>query len=279
MSEPILTVRDLVVRFPGKRHKPVEIIHGVSFDVYEGETLSLVGESGSGKTTIARAILGLAPVSGGEIRYRGEIISNIPRKTRRKVAKDIQVVFQDPYGSLNPSMKIGDILAEPLKVAGVRGVDKRVANLLNEVGLPQDTAQRYPREFSGGQRQRIAIARALALDPSIVICDEPTSALDVTTQAKVLTLLKDLQTRSNHVSYLFISHDLGVVNAISDRTAVLYQGEIVEIGDAHQIAESPTDVYTKRLQMAAPIADPVLQQRRREERRKYLQSFERKERQ
>ncbi|MBT1170617.1 ATP-binding cassette domain-containing protein [Bifidobacterium sp. SO4] len=269
MSEPILTVDGLVVRFPGKRGRQTEIIHGVSFDLFAGKTLSLVGESGSGKTTIARAILGLAPVSEGEVCYQGKPISNLSRRERRGIAQDIQVVFQNPYGSLNPAMKVGDILSEPLSVAGVTESRDRIAELLTSVGLPTDAMDRYPREFSGGQRQRIAIARALALNPSVIICDEPTSALDVTTQAKVLGLLKEIQQRTN-VSYLFISHDLGVVNAISDRTAVLYKGRIVELGAAKQIAEHPRDPYTKKLQMAAPIANPKLQRQRREERLRYL---------
>ncbi|GAA2974429.1 peptide/nickel transport system ATP-binding protein [Microbacterium terrae] len=270
MNEPILKVEDLVVRFPGKsRRAPVEVIHGVSLDLHAGETLSLVGESGSGKTTIGRAILGLAPVSEGRVEFRGETISNVPRARRRKIASDIQVVFQDPYTSLNPSMTIESILVEPLAAAGITGGAGRVRTLLDAVGLPSDAGRRYPREFSGGQRQRIAIARALALDPAVIICDEPTSALDVTTQATVLGLFKELQERTG-VAYLFISHDLGVVNSISDRIAVLYQGDIVELGPAHQVATAPTHPYTRRLQMAAPVADPKKQRARRAERLRVL---------
>jgi ABC-type glutathione transport system ATPase component len=264
-GEPILQVKDLEVTFPGRRGKHARVVKGVSFDLSAGETLSLVGESGSGKTTIGRAILGLAPVSAGTVTFRGKTISNISRKLRRSLATDIQVVFQDPYSSLNPALTIESILVEPLAAAGVEGGRARVRELLDAVGLPSDAATRYPREFSGGQRQRVAIARALALNPAVIICDEPTSALDVTTQARVLTLFKQLQ-EATGVAYLFISHDLGVVNDISDRIAVLYGGEIVEIGEAEQVALRPRNDYTHRLQMAAPVADPTKQRARRRDR-------------
>jgi ABC-type glutathione transport system ATPase component len=264
-KDQLLHVKDLFVTFPGRRGSSTTVIRGVSFDLAAGETLSLVGESGSGKTTIGRAILGLAPVTQGTISFRSHTISNVSRKERRKLAKDIQVVFQDPYSSLNPSMTVESILVEPLAAAGVQEGQSRVRELLDAVGLPANSGGRYPREFSGGQRQRIAIARALALEPSVIVCDEPTSALDVTTQANVLSLFKQLQ-EATGVAYLFISHDLGVVNEISDRIAVLYRGEIVEIGDAHQVATKPRHDYTHRLQMAAPVADPKKQRERREER-------------
>jgi ABC-type glutathione transport system ATPase component len=260
---PLLQVQDLVVRFPGRRGTSVTVIDGVSFDLAPGETLSLVGESGSGKTTIGRAILGLAPVSQGDVTFRGDTISNVSRARRRKLARDVQVVFQDPYSSLNPAMTVGDILVEPLSAAGVEGGRARIRDLLDSVGLPADASSRYPREFSGGQRQRVAIARALALNPAVIVCDEPTSALDVTTQARVLTLFKDLQ-KATGVAYLFISHDLGVVNEISNRIAVLHHGKIVELGEAHQVATAPRHEYTRRLQMAAPVADPKQQRERRE---------------
>lgn len=269
MAEPLLTVDDLVVRFPGARGAFTEVIHGVTFDLEAGKTLSLVGESGSGKTTIGRAILGLAPVSAGTVTFKGQKISNVSRADRRKLAHDIQVVFQDPYSSLNPAMTVESILVEPLTAAGAQGGRTRVRELLDAVGLPADAGGRYPREFSGGQRQRIAIARALALDPAVIVCDEPTSALDVTTQATVLKLLKDLQ-QATGVAYLFISHDLGVVNQVSDRIAVLYQGEIVEMGDARQVSTAPRHPYTQRLQMAAPVADPRKQRARRAERLRLL---------
>jgi ABC-type glutathione transport system ATPase component len=262
-ADPILRVSDLQVTFRGRRGKQAHIIKGVSFDLAAGETLSLVGESGSGKTTIGRAILGLAPVTGGAITFRGQTISNVSRKLRRELATDIQVVFQDPYSSLNPSMTIETILVEPLKAAGVEGGRTRVRDLLDAVGLPKDAGRRYPREFSGGQRQRVAIARALAMNPAVIVCDEPTSALDVTTQARVLTLLEELQ-KATGVAYLFISHDLGVVNEISDRIAVLLRGEIVEMGEAKQVALAPRNAYTREL--AAPVADPKKQRARRKER-------------
>ncbi|MET9761720.1 ATP-binding cassette domain-containing protein [Streptomyces sp. NPDC006372] len=265
MPEPVLKVDNLVVRYGGRKGAGTTVIDDISFELRAGETLSLVGESGSGKTTIGRAVLGLAPVTAGSITFRGETISNISRARRRRVARDIQVIFQDPYSSLNPSMQVEDILVEPLVAAGAEGGRTRVRELLDAVGLPADSGGRYPREFSGGQRQRIAIARALALDPSVIICDEPTSALDVTTQARVLTLLQDIQ-RQTGVAYLFISHDLGVVNEVSDRIAVLHQGRIAEIGKAHDVATNPQHPYTRRLQMAAPIADPKKQRLRRAKR-------------
>ncbi|MEU5295548.1 ATP-binding cassette domain-containing protein [Streptomyces umbrinus] len=265
MPEPVLKVDNLVVRYGGRKGAGTTVIDDVTFDLHAGETLSLVGESGSGKTTIGRAVLGLAPVTAGSITFRGETISNISRARRRKVARDIQVIFQDPYSSLNPSMQVEDILVEPLVAAGSGSGRTRVRELLDAVGLPADAGGRYPREFSGGQRQRIAIARALALDPSVIICDEPTSALDVTTQARVLTLLQDIQRRTG-VAYLFISHDLGVVNEVSDRIAVLHQGRIAEIGKAHDVATNPQHPYTRRLQMAAPVADPKKQRIRRAKR-------------
>ena len=264
MSEPLLEISNLVVRYGGRRGGKT-VIEDVSLALKAGETVSLVGESGSGKTTIGRAILGLAPVTEGTISFRGQEISNISRARRRQVARDIQVIFQDPYSSLNPSMTVESILVEPLRAAGVTQGRTRVRELLDAVGLPSDAGSRYPREFSGGQRQRIAIARALALDPSVIVCDEPTSALDVTTQARVLALLDELQ-KETGVAYLFISHDLGVVHAISDRIAVLQGGRIVEIGDAHQVATKPQHPYTRRLQMSPPIADPPRQRARRDER-------------
>lgn len=269
MSDSLLQVQDLVVRFSGRRGLQTTVIDGVSFDLHAGETLSLVGESGSGKTTIGRAILGLAPVSSGKITFGGETISNVSRSRRRQLARNVQVIFQDPYSSLNPSMTVEDIIVEPMAAAGVSGGRDKVKRLLDSVGLPADAGQRYPREFSGGQRQRIAIARALALEPSVIVCDEPTSALDVTTQARVLTLLEEIQ-QATGVAYLFISHDLGVVRHVSDRIAVLYQGRIVELGEAEQVTMEPRHDYTRRLQMAAPVADPIKQRERREARVKYL---------
>jgi peptide/nickel transport system ATP-binding protein len=272
-AEPILSVTDLAVSYGRGRRRGAPIVSGISFDIGAGETFSLVGESGSGKTTIGRAILGLAPVTGGSIRFQGHDITHATRKQRRTVAGGIQVVFQDPYSSLSPAMTIEDILAEPLRARGDRQAKRVVSELLDAVGLPDDAGNRYAREFSGGQRQRIAIARALALQPELIICDEPTSGLDKTTQVRVLELLRSIQA-SRNVSLLFISHDLAVVRAMSDRIAVLRGGEIVELGDALQVSDRPRHPYTQRLQMASPIADPVAQRARREERLALIEADE-----
>ena len=272
MSDSLLKVDDLVVEYPvkGIGRPPFRVLHGVSLDVRPGETVGLVGESGSGKTTLGRAVLGLAPVSGGSIRYRDREISRLGRRQRRSLASEIQVVFQDPYTSLNPSMTIQQILTEPLLTRKVSSseANRRVEDLLDEVQLPSGSAQRLPREFSGGQRQRIAIARALALDPKLIVCDEPVSALDLSTQAKVLDLFLDIQEKTG-VAYLFISHDLAVVRHLSHRVAVMYQGEIVEWGDGDQVTARPNHPYTQRLFLAAPVPDPEKQRRRRDERARF----------
>lgn len=266
MSGALLEVDSLVVSYPGKgwRKPASEILHGVSLEIAEGRTLGLVGESGSGKTTIGRAILGLAPVTAGSIRFEGAEISGAGRRQRRRLARDIQVVFQDPYSSLNPAMQVGDILAEPLitQALGRRESASRVRALLDRVGLPSDAVGRLPREFSGGQRQRIAIARALALQPKLIVCDEPVSALDLTTQAKVLDLFLEIQ-QDIGVSYLFVSHDLDVVRHISHDVAVLYRGDIVEHGPAAQVTTEPSHPYTRRLLLASPSPDPDVQRERR----------------
>ena len=270
---PLLRIDDLRVSFPGRgfRAAPIPVIKGVSLDIAAGETLGLVGESGSGKTTIGRAVLGLAPVTGGRIEFEGTDLASLSPRERRQTAKDVQVVFQDPYSSLNPSMTIQDILTEPLLGAGGRDAGRaRVRELLDRVGLPTDAGARLAREFSGGQRQRIAIARALALQPKLIICDEPTSALDLSTQAKVLDLFLEIQ-EATGTSYLFITHDLAVVRRMSHRIAVMLAGEIVELGAAEQISDRPEHPYTQRLQMAAPVADPVRQQQRRQDRRALLE--------
>jgi len=267
MTEKLLTVRDLVVEFPGrKRGQTFRALKGVSIDIAPGETVGLVGESGSGKTTLGRAILGLAPVSGGSIEFEGRSIVGLNRRERRDV--DVQAVFQDPYTSLNPAMSIEDILSEPLTVKGVSGSDARgrVRELLDSVGLPSDAARRRPNEFSGGQRQRIAIARALALKPKLIVCDEPVSALDLSTQARVLDLFIDIQ-RQTGVAYLFVSHDLMVVRHISHRIAVMYHGDIVEFGDGEQVTDHPRHEYTQKLLAASPVSDPIEQRARREARR------------
>ena len=273
MTASLLAVTDLVVEYPGKgfRKKPFRALKGVSLDIRPGECVGLVGESGSGKTTLGRAVLGLAPVTEGSITLKGREIGNISASERREVGKDVQVVFQDPYTSLNPAMTIEAILSEPLTA---RKVDKaeareRVAHLLNEVRLPGDSMHRLPREFSGGQRQRIAIARALALSPELIICDEPVSALDLSTQARVLDLFKEIQDRTG-VAYLFITHDLDVVRHVSHRVAVMWKGEIVEAGETAQVTRDPQHPYTQRLWMAAPVADPAKQAIRRTARRQLL---------
>lgn len=262
----LLEVDQLVVEYPGKgfRAAPFRALKSVSVEVGRGETLGLVGESGSGKTTLGRAVLGLAPVTKGQIRFDGRDIGQASRKERRALSKDIQVVFQDPYTSLNPAMEIGDILAEPLTIQGKSREEARtrVKELLDQVALPSDSLHRLPREFSGGQRQRIAIARALALSPKLIVCDEPVSALDLSTQARVLDLFLQIQ-RDTGVAYLFVSHDLEVVRHVSHRVAVMYQGEIVEQGAAEQVTATPQHPYTQRLLLSSPVPDPDRQAARR----------------
>jgi ABC-type glutathione transport system ATPase component len=270
----LLGVENLVVEYPvkGFRTPAFRALKGVSLDIGPGETLGLVGESGSGKTTLGRAVLGLARVTEGCIRFGGRDISRASRAERRSLSRDIQVVFQDPYSSLNPALAIGDILAEPLAVQGQSraAARARVQVLLDQVALPSDAIHRLPREFSGGQRQRIAIARALALSPKLIVCDEPVSALDLSTQARVLDLFLQIQ-RDTGVAYLFISHDLDVVRHISHRVAVMRGGEIVEQGSSEQVTRSPRHPYTQRLLLASPVPDPDRQAVRREA-RKALQS-------
>ncbi|PPL20455.1 peptide ABC transporter ATP-binding protein [Microterricola pindariensis] len=271
MSDTLLDARDVEVTYPsrGFRTPPFRALKGVSLDIKPGETVGLVGESGSGKTTLGRAILGLAPVSSGSIRYGDRELVGLDRAARRGLAHEIQVVFQDPYTSLNPAMLVADVLSEPLVAQGVAKSEAadRVEMLLGQVGLPADAGRRLPREFSGGQRQRIAIARALALEPRLIVCDEPVSALDLSTQARVLDLFIEIQDRTG-VAYLFVSHDLSVVRHISHRVAVMYHGEIVEYGDCEQVTGDPRHPYTKKLLMAAPVPDPEMQRQRRVERQR-----------
>jgi len=273
-STPLLAVDGLDVVYPGKgfRAKSFQALDDVSISVGAGETLGLVGESGSGKTTLGRAILGLAPVSRGTIAFDGRDISHARRAERRSLSADLQVVFQDPYTSLNPAMTIGSILSEPLAIAGTgqKASRARIAELLDHVNLPRDSVDRLPREFSGGQRQRIAIARALALSPKLIVCDEPVSALDLSTQARILDLFLSIQ-RDTGVSYLFISHDLDVVRHISHRVAVMFRGEIVEQGEASQVTGDPEHPYTQRLLMASPVTDPDRQEERRNDRLRLLE--------
>ncbi|MGE3812369.1 MAG: ATP-binding cassette domain-containing protein [Candidatus Nanopelagicales bacterium] len=268
-AQPLLEVRDLNVVFPmkGFRKPPLHVLKDITLDLAKGETLGLVGESGSGKTTLGRAVLGLVHVHSGSITFEGEEIANASRRRRRELSRDIQVVFQDPYTSLNPSRTIEDTLSEPLLAQNVSGRDARarVRELLDRVHLPSDAARRLPREFSGGQRQRVAIARALALQPKLIVCDEPVSALDLSTQARVLDLFVEIQ-EATGVSYLFVSHDLTVIRHISHRVIVMYRGELVETGTAAQVTGDPVHPYTRNLLMSAPVPNPAAQRQRRAER-------------
>lgn len=263
---PLLSVDNLAIDYSLSGRRNFRALDDVSLEIKPGECLGLVGESGSGKSTLGKAVLGLVPVTDGRISFDGRDITHLRRPERRKLSSSIQVVFQDPYGSLDPSMTIGQILAEPLTSSGLerRGADAAVKEMLDRVKLPAGVVDRYPREFSGGQRQRIAIARALVRKPRLIICDEPLSALDLTTQASILDLFIELQ-RDTGVSYLFITHDLGVVRRVCHRVAVMYRGKLVETGSGHQVTTDPQHPYTRRLLMASPIANPEAQRRRRQE--------------
>lgn len=263
-QKELLKVRDLKQYFPvkggflGRTVNHVKAVDGISFDIYEGETLSVVGESGCGKSTTGRAILRLEDPTAGEVEFQGEDLLSLSKKEMRDKRKDLQVIFQDPYASLNPRHTVAKILTEAMhiqKVAPKKELRKRAIELIETVGLNADQIDRYPHEFSGGQRQRIGIARALSLDPKLIIADEAVSALDVSIQAQVLNLLKSLQ-REFNLTYLFIAHDLGVVRHISDRIIVMYLGKIVEVADKKSLFENPQHPYTKALLSAIPIADP-----------------------
>ena len=264
-GEPLLEVTDLVKHFPVKRGllfdrevDRVRAVDGVSFGVGRGETLGLVGESGSGKSTACRATLQLIRPTSGSVRFEGREIVGLSRRALRPLRREMQMIFQDPYASLNPRKRVGQIVGSPLRLQGAaRGAElrRRVGELLERVGLAAEHHDRFPHEFSGGQRQRIGIARALALEPKLIVADEPVSALDVSIQAQIVNLLADLQDELG-LAYVFVAHDIGVVRHVSDRIAVMYEGKIVEQGPAEEVCERPRHPYTQKLLAAVPVPDP-----------------------
>jgi oligopeptide transport system ATP-binding protein len=270
---PLLEVVDLVKHFPVKSGllidrevDQVRAVDGVSFTVNKGETLGLVGESGSGKSTTCRVVLQLLKPTSGSVKFDGREIAGLGRRDMRPLRREMQMIFQDPYASLNPRKRVGQIVGDQLKiqkVASGKELRTKVEGLLERVGLSPEHYNRFPHEFSGGQRQRIGIARALALEPKLIFCDEPVSALDVSIQAQIVNLLDDLQDEMG-LTYVFVAHDIGVVRHISDRIAVMNKGKIVETGEADQVCEHPRDEYTKKLLAAVPIPDPRESRARRE---------------
>jgi oligopeptide transport system ATP-binding protein len=275
-GEPLVVAEHLKKYFPIRRGFLIErtsdwvrAVDDVSFEIYEGETLGLVGESGSGKSTTGYCMVRLLELTSGSIQFEGRDITRLRGEGLRRMRREMQIVFQDPYASLNPRMTVGDIVAEPLLVHKIGTRQSRMATvrqLLDVVGFDPGYVNRYPHEFSGGQRQRIGIARALALNPRLIICDEPVSALDVSIQAQILNLLKDLQ-RDFGLSYLFIAHDLAVIRTMSDRIAVMNRGKVVETGPAQEVYSNPKDEYTKALLAAVPVPDPQRMHERKQERR------------
>ena len=265
-AEPLISVRDLTVHFKrgGRQGGVVRAVDGVSLDIFPGETLGLVGESGCGKTTLGRAILRLTEPTSGQVLYRNRNLAQLSKSELRKHRRYLQIIFQDPYASLNPRMTVGQIVSEPLatfKIAKGSEADERVQTLLETVGLNRRFINRYPHEFSGGQRQRIGIARALAVDPDFIVADEPISALDVSIQAQILNLLAKLR-REKNLTYLFISHDLRAIRHASDRVAVMYLGKLVEMAEAKTIYLDPLMPYTRALISAVPVPDPAVEMTR-----------------
>ncbi|MDF2726073.1 MAG: peptide transporter ATP-binding protein [Paenibacillus sp.] len=265
MSEPLVSIRDLRKHFNIGKGRTLKAVSGVSFDIHQGETVGVVGESGCGKSTAGRTILRLYEPTSGEVRFNGANIYSLSASRMKALRRDMQMIFQDPYASLNPRMTISDIIGEAIDIHKLAGSGaerkKRIEELLDLVGLNPDHATRYPHEFSGGQRQRIGIARALAVNPKFIICDEPISALDVSIQAQVVNLLQDLQ-RKMGLTYLFIAHDLSMVKHISDRVAVMYLGKVVELATSEELYANPTHPYTKALLSAIPIPDPDVESKR-----------------
>jgi len=269
VSEPLLRAERLVKHFPvrtglfGRARGAIQAVDDISFELYPGETLALVGESGCGKSTAGKLLLRLLEPTAGTVFFQGRNILELEEREMRSLRREMQVIFQDPYGSLNPRMTVGDMLEEPLRLHRLHpGRERaRVSELLGLVGLAPDHAQRYPHEFSGGQRQRIGIARALAVEPRLIVCDEPVSALDVSIQAQVINLLQDLQ-RQFGLAYVFIAHDLAVVKHIANRVAVMYLGKIVELADKKALFAAPRHPYTRALLSAIPIPDPSLKKSR-----------------
>jgi oligopeptide transport system ATP-binding protein len=259
-SQPLLSIRNLKVHF-GVGAGAVKAVDGVSLDIFPGETLGLVGESGCGKSTFGRAILRLTEPTSGQVLFRNQDLARLSGRQLREQRRHLQIIFQDPYASLNPRMTVGQIVREPLETFGLaRGqeAERRTQELLETVGLSRRYIKRYPHEFSGGQRQRIGIARALAVDPDFIVADEPISALDVSIQAQILNLLEQLQ-RQKNLTYLFISHDLRAIRHVSDRAAVMYLGKIVELADAKLVYDDPLMPYTKALISAVPVPDPKVE--------------------
>jgi oligopeptide transport system ATP-binding protein len=270
-KKKLLEVKDLTMHFPltqgiifQRQVGAVKAVDGISFDVYEGETLGLVGESGCGKSTTGRAILQLYKPTAGEVNFDGQDLTQLDGGAMRRMRRHLQMIFQDPYASLNPRMTVGSIISEPMQIHNLvpkNQRNQRVQELLETVGLNPYFANRYPHEFSGGQRQRIGVARALAANPQFIVADEPVSALDVSIQAQIINLLEELQEEFN-LTYLFIAHDLSVVKHISDRVAVMYLGKIAELADRNAIYDDPLHPYTKALLSAVPIPDPVIEKKR-----------------